>query len=240
MFANIMSLIPAEIRAFLKQVFLEESVAPVTKFFKDMLIAMDVALPYLILIGCLVLGFFGKRLFPYIRTGAFLAVGFFVGVMFCGPFIQQHVPAIPQLAVGIAVGVLVAVLSRFLYNVVYIGVVVTAVGFVCYNGWLIPVIEMVAGEGVPMIAELEALLVGNLTVSLIVAAVIALITLIFRKPIEMIGTAMVGALGFAFFFTFIFEYTVYFPIGAVWTICIFAAILALPMMIYQYRTRVRY
>ena len=55
MLDTIMSYIPEFLKEYLRAVCYESSVEPVTRFIKDMLYAIDVALPYLILVGCLLL-----------------------------------------------------------------------------------------------------------------------------------------------------------------------------------------
>ena len=225
MFHTIMSYIPDFLRGYLRTVYCESSVLPVTLFFRDMLQAIDVALPYMIMIVSLIIGFFGKRLFPYIRSIIFFGAGFVGGMLFCAPFVQKYIPAIPQLVVGIALGLLLAVLSRFVYNVLYVGAAGGAAFAACF---------------MPIIPYLAPYTHGNIPVSVAVAVVVALLVLLLRKYIEMIATAAAGGWVFAFVFALVFDYPSYFPIDRVIVMAVPACALAMVMVIYQYRTRIRY
>ena len=225
MFNTIMSYIPDFLREYLRTVYCEPSVLPVTLFFRDMLNAIDVALPYIVLIASLIIGFFGKRLFPYIRSIIFFGAGFVGGMLFCAPFVQQYIPAIPQLAVGIALGLLLAVLSRFVYNVLYVGAAGLGAFALCFY---------------PLIPQLAAYTHNNLPVCIAVGVVVALIVLLLRKYIEMVATASVSAWLFAFVTTLIFDYPSYFPVDRAISMAVVEGALAVTMVIYQYKTRIRY
>jgi len=174
----------------------------------------------------LVVGFFGKRLFGVFRVCGFLALGFLVGYFFCSPYVQTYIPAIPAAVTGAFLGILLAVLSKFIYNAVYVGVIGFDAFNICFSALFFP--------------QLETLTKGNWVISIAVAVIVVAISLILRKYIEMIGTAAVGGIGFAFVLREVFVYTAFVMIDPDITSLILGGVLAMVMLIFQYITRLRW
>lgn len=184
-------------------------------------------LVYLLLIPTmLLLGFFGKRWFGYFRSLAFFAAGFVGGYVVLAPYVQTYIPAIDKLVIGASIGVLLAVLSKFIYNAVYVGAIGGAAFLVCYKAYFFE--------------QLESLTKGNVLVSVAVAVAVAAIALLVRKYVEMLGTAVVGGIGFAFVLNEVFVYTTFVTVHPHLTATICGGILAVVMAVYQYVHRLRY
>jgi hypothetical protein len=154
------------------------------------------------------------------------AIGFVASVHWVAPLIRGFVPAIPAYAIGLALGVFAAVMSRFIYNAVYVGVIGFDTYNICFNALFL--------------VEITAFTKGNLPVSIVVAVVAVVIALLLRKYLEMIITAVAGGVGVAFFAKQLFDYTVYINLDPMTSIFIVGGALAIPMFIYQYYNRVIY
>ena len=212
--------------SILDSVLNESSVAPVTAWFNGVVASLGNLFPVLAIALCLFVGLFGRRFVDAIRFILLFAIGFVASVYWLAPLVQQFVPEIPALAVGIAVGLLAAVLSRMIYNFVYIGCIGFDVYNICFNALFF--------------AELTAHTQGNLPISLGAAAVAVALALFLRKYLEMIITAAAGGVGVAFFVKSLFDYTASFSFDPTMTMLVAGAIVAVPMFIYQYYNRVIY
>ena len=153
-------------------------------------------------------------------------IGFVASVYWVAPIITQVIPSIPAIGIGIAVGIFAAVLSRMIYNFVYVG----CIGFDVYNICL----------NALFIVELTSLTKGNVGVSLVVAIVAVIIALLLRKYLEMLITAGLGAFGIAYFMKEIVDYTASINLDSMTTVAIVAVIVAIPCFIYQFYNRVIY
>lgn len=200
--------------------------ATALRYYSEYLAEHKPLLLLLLLPAFLAVGFFGKRLFGVFRVCGFLALGFLVGYFFCSPYVQTYVPAIPAAVTGAFLGILLAVLSKFIYNAVYVGVIGFDAFNICFSALFFP--------------QLESLTKGNWVISISVAVIVVAISLILRKYIEMIGTAAVGGIGFAFVLREVFVYTAFVMIDPDITSLILGGILAIVMLIFQYVTRLRW
>ncbi len=212
--------------SILNSVMNESSIAPFVATCKEYIASLGLAFPIILICLCLVVGLFGRRLSDTIRFLLLFAIGFVASVHWVAPFIQGFVPAIPAYAIGLAVGIFAAVMSRFIYNVAYVGVIGFDTYNICFNALFL--------------VELTAYTKGNLAVSITVAVVATVIALLLRKYLEMIITAAAGGIGLAFFVQKIFDYTVYINLDQMTAILIVGGVLAIPMFIYQYYNRVIY
>ena len=174
----------------------------------------------------LVVGFFGKRLFGYVRVFLFFVLGFAAGYFLCSPYVQQYIPAIPAVVTASFLGILLAVLSKFVYNALFVGVIGFDVFNICFNALFF--------------SELEQLTKGDYVVSIAVAVVVVAIALLLRRYVEMILTAAIGGIGFAFVFREVFVYTAFVLIKPDITSLVLGGILAVVMLIFQYVTRLKW
>ena len=211
--------------SILDSVMNEPSIAPHVATYNGFVASLGEFFPYLLIALCLTVGLFGRRLSGLIRVVLLFAIGFVASVYWVAPLVQQYV-AIPALAVGLAVGLLAAVLSRMIYNFVYIGCIGFDVYNICFNAIFF--------------AELTVHTQGNLPVSIVAAVAAVGLALLLRKYLEMIITAAAGGIGIAFFVKGIFDYTSFLPLDATLTMVLAGIVLAIPMFIYQYYNRVIY
>lgn len=212
--------------SILNSVMNESSIAPFVATCKEYIASLGLAFPLILICLCLVVGLFGRRLSDTIRFLLLFAIGFVASVHWVAPLIQGFVPAIPAYAIGLAAGIFAAVMSRFIYNVAYVGVIGFDTYNICFNALFL--------------VELTAYTKGNLAVSITVAVVATVIALLLRKYLEMIITAAAGGIGLAYFAKQIFDYTVYINLDRMTAILIVGGVLAIPMFIYQYYNRVIY
>lgn len=204
----------------------EASIAPFATMCKDFYSSYGVIIAIAIMAICLIVGFFGRRLSPVVRTLLLFAVGFVASVYWLTPMVHTVFPVVPGYAVGIAVGIFVAVMSGFIYNIVYIGAIGFDVYNICFNALFI--------------VEITSLTKGNLALCLGIAFAAVMIALGIRKYLEMIITAAGGGIGLAFFANELLHYADSFGTEPMTAILIVGAVLAVPMFLYQYYNRVIY
>ena len=211
--------------SIINSVMNEASIAPFTTAFNEFVASLGVVFPIAIIALSLIVGLFGRRLSDPIRFLLMFAVGFVASVYWLAPLVTTVVPNIPAYAVGLAVGIFAAVMSRLIYNLVYVG----CIGFDTYNICL---------NGI-FLVEITAMTKGNFSASLAVAIGITILALLVRKYLEMIITAAAGGIGIAFFAKQFFDYTTSFgSMDPNTAMIIVGLVLALPMFLFQYRNRV--
>lgn len=203
----------------------EPSIAPYFASYNSFVASLGDFFPFIVIALSLIVGLFGRRLSGVIRTVLLFAIGFVASVYWLAPLVQPFA-AIPALYIGLAVGLLAAVLSRMIYNFVYIGCIGFDVYNICFNAIFF--------------AEITAHTQGNLPLSLGVAAAAVALALFLRKYLEMIITAAAGGIGVAFFVKSLFDYTASFSFDPNMTMLVAGAIVAVPLFIYQYYNRVIY
>ena len=143
----------------------------------DMLDAYLKMIPAVTAIVLLALSFIqvfaGKKLLPLQKfLGAFF-VGFLAGAHFIYPMISDFLP-LSDLIVGLIVGVVAALICKLVYFLAFILAAGHPVYLLCMTGAISP------------------MFLENMMMSGIAAAVAIVIALIFRKWIEMLGTAVLG------------------------------------------------
>ena len=212
--------------SILDSVMHESSVLPVTDAYNGFVESMGASYAYILLALCLVAGMFGRRLSGLIRVLILFSVVFVASVYWVAPIVQSFIPDIPAIGIGVAIGIFAAVMSRMIYNLVYVGCIGVDVFNICFNALFF--------------IELTSLTEGNLIASIGAAAGATILAILVRKYLEMIITAGAGAFGVAFFANEIFGYAANFGMDSMTTIIIVGVILAVPMFIYQYYNRVLY
>lgn len=182
----------------------------------------------LLAIGCVVVALFGKKMIGFLKFVFFFVIGFALGTHLLTPIISEAVE-IPGWIVGTVVALVSAVLYRFLYIVLYSAVAGYGMYILAYHGFYI--------QG-------ESNYSNGKAIGCLVAAAIAIaVALIFKKYIEMIGTAVLGGwLSSWIIANFVYNFTT-FPIfgGITWVaILVPAVIIAALGAVVQIKTRRRY
>ena len=203
----------------------EPSIAPHYATVNGFIASLGELFPFIVIALSLIVGLFGRRLSGVIRTVLLFAIGFVASIYWVAPLVQQFAP-VPALYIGLAVGLLASVLSRMIYNFVYIGCIGFDVYNICFNALFF--------------AEITVHTQGNLPISLGAAAVAVALALFLRKYLEMIITAAAGGIGVAYFVKTLFDYTASFSFDPNVTMLVAGAIVAVPMFFYQYYNRVIY
>ena len=212
--------------SIINSVMSEPSIAPFFASYQTFVEALGSFYPILLIALSLVVGLFGRRQSGILRVVLLFVIGFFASVFWVAPVVQDVIPTIPGYVFGLAFGILGAVMSRMIYDFVYIG----CIGFDVYNICF----------GALFLVELTAFTQGNMASSLGVAVVATFVALFLRKYLEMIITAGIGGLGIAFFFRQMVDYTVNFNLDPNTSMLVVAAVLAIPMFLYQYYNRILY
>ena len=212
--------------SIINSVMSEPSIAPFFASYQTFVEALGSFYPILLIALSLVVGLFGRRQSGLLRVVLLFAVGFVASVFWVAPVVQGFVSAIPGYAIGLAFGILAAVMSRMIYDFVYIGCIGFDVYNICFNALFL--------------VELTALTQGNMATSVGIAVVATIVALLLRKYLEMIITAGVGGIGAAYYFKSFIDFTEYFSFEPLTTTLVVGAIVAIPLFVYQYRNRVIY
>ena len=186
------------------------------------------AVPYILIALCLVMAFFGKKLMPVLKFLGCFFVGFVCGVYFIGPLLMPIINVPPWIC-GLVLAIIASVLYRFIYYAAYAVCCTYCVYVLCYMGFYMR-------EG----AEHTS---SKSIVCLAIALGVTIVAFIFRKYIEMAGTAFLG--GYLVSYTIrcmIYDYkaldwlqeTPWVGAGVI------TLLIALPAFIFQYKTRQRY
>ncbi|MBQ7356400.1 MAG: hypothetical protein IJW66_03260 [Clostridia bacterium] len=138
-------------------------------------------LPIFILLAVLsaVFSAFGRKLLPVAKILTFFSVGFIFGVSFVAPYLTGVSLNIAPWIVGAVIGVVLALLSKSLYFVLYI------VAF-AYSSYMI----FMGGQLLP--ESIVSFTKDNMILSLFAVCVTIVLIILLRKPIEIIGTAVLG------------------------------------------------
>ena len=175
----------------------------------------------------LVIALFGKKLIGVIKFLAFFALGFLLGAHYLTPLLPPEI-ALPGWIVGIVSALILGVLSRFIYIAVYVASVGYSAYLLTYHGFLL--------TPNPEYTNTRAL------VSLGVALVIIVLLLVFKKYVEMLGTAALGSFLAVTALVRIYDFTAW-PLfdGIEWLASLIVmGVLTLITFIFQVKTRRRY
>ena len=202
----------------------EASIAPFVSTFNEFVASLGMLFPLALIALCLIVGFFGRRLVDLVRVTLLFAIGFVASMYWIVPLVADMLPGVPGYAIGLGVGFVAALLSRLIYNGVYIGVIGFDTFNICFNGLFL--------------AELTALTMGDFNTSIGVACAVTLVALMLRKYLEMLITAAAGGIGIAFFANQIYNYAASFNLAPMTTVIAVGAVFAFPMFLFQYRNRI--
>lgn len=204
------------------------SVSVVWNGIMDGLSPVSIMFMLVVVAVCIVVALFGQRLLPIIKFCAFFVAGFALGTHLLSPLLPPEVN-IPDWIVGIVVALIAAVLSRFLYIILYVTVVGYGTYVLTYYGFYL---------------QLDAMYSNSRATVCIIASLVAIIlSLVFRKYIEMIGTAVLGAWCAVWVFAnYVHNFTVWSVFGGnMWLAMLLSTVLvALIGVFVQFKTRRRY
>ena len=175
----------------------------------------------------LLIGLYGQRLFGLIRWSIVFAAGFLAGAGVLTPMLKVYAPAANPLLIGVLCGLVLAVLSKFIYNAVFMAIIGFDVYNICFNALFFPILENYTK--------------GNMIISMGVALACIVLALILRKYAEMAITA--GLVGFAIPIVvnrFVYDFAVHIPLEPAVTVLIVGMILTGIMFLWQVKHRVRY
>ena len=208
-------------------VFADPSIAPHVEFIEEFIEPLGLFIGVALVALLLGLGFFGQRIFDFVRWALVFIVGFFVGAGWLAPALQLLAPSLSAPIVGVAVGLILAVLSRFIYDIVFVSVIGFDAFNICFNALFFP--------------GLVALTKGNIPLSVGIALVCVFLALTLRKYFEMIITSGIAGIALAFAVkSYLFDYTAFLPLAPATSAVILGAVVAVVMVIYQYRNRIRF
>ena len=181
--------------------------------------------PYLsalFLLASLVVAFFGKKLAEPIKFVSIFAIAFCLGVCYIAPLLDPFV-VLPHWIMGLIVAAVCAVLYKF----IYVAIVSIGVGYSVYMIVMRPDV-------------FTAILAGNVTASLLIAAVALTLLFVFRKYTELVGFAFFGAWLTALCVKSLYDYTALVDNNGWILTLIFTIAIAIPGTIVQFKMRKRY
>lgn len=184
------------------------------------------AVPYILIVLALVVAFFGKKIMPVLKFIGCAFVGFFVGLYFIHPLITELI-AIPAWVTGIVISIIAAVLYRFLY----VGAYAIGLGYCAY---------ILFYSGFYLRGENVEHTVAKAVVCLAIAVGVVVVAFIFRKYIEMAGTAILGGYLVSYIIRcMIYDYKALdFLQATPWAAAaVITLVIAIPAFIVQYKTR---
>ncbi len=173
------------------------------------------------------IAFFGKKIIGILKFLASFVLGFALGTHFLVPLLVEI--DMPAWIIGLVVGLVAGVLYRFVYIILYVGIAGYGMYILAFYGFFL---------------QPEAVYTPTrAVVSLIAAAVAIIIVLLFRKYLEMIGTAVLGSwLATLIFSKFIYDFTAWSLFSGMERLAIIipTALLAALGTVVQIKTRRRY
>ena len=175
----------------------------------------------------LVIAFFGRKIIGVLKFALFFAVGFLLGTHLLAPLLPPEI-TLPGWIIGVVAALIAGVLSRFIYVVLYVISGGYATYLVAYYGFFL--------TPDPVYSDTRAL------TCLAAAAVVTVLILVFKKYVEMLGTAVLGSWLAILGIRSIYDFTAL-PLfeGVEWlATLIAAAIVAVIAFSVQVKTRRRY
>lgn len=200
---------------------------PDMSFIMDLLNSFASIIPYIMIASMLLIAFFGKKLLPFVKFISFFAVGFGLGVNFIHPLIVDVI-SLPAWLSGLLIGILAAIIYRLLYVLFFATFTFYGVFTICYS---------LLGTALDSFGDLKGF------IFMAIAAVVMILAFVFRKYVEMLGTAALGGLVIAkLVANNIWDYTALeFLNGEAWiALLVVTVVIALPGFIVQVKTRRRY
>lgn len=156
-----------------------ETISIVVSTVSEFLAGISAFLPYILIALSLVLCFFGKKLLPVLKFLGFFVVGYVCSVYWLAPLINRAFPTLLAWIPGVVVGFIAAILGKYLYWLALALAAGYPIYMICYNALYLPFLEGLTKE--------------NWVISLVVAAVVVVLVFVFKKYIEMLGTALLGS-----------------------------------------------
>ncbi|MBQ4072009.1 MAG: hypothetical protein IJD51_06340 [Clostridia bacterium] len=185
-------------------------------------------LPYVLIALCVVIAFAGRKILSVLKFITFFFFGFVLGAYYISPILWTFV-GVPSWAVGLAIGIIAAVLYRLVYYLLYGTSILFLVYNLCYTGFTFQ----------PQEVHLQSRAITCIAI----AAVVTVLAFVFRKYVEMLGTAVLGGyLVFLIVNFMIFDmYTLEFIWHTPWIApVVITSVIALPGFLVQYKFRKRY
>ena len=182
----------------------------------------------LLVIGCVAVAFFGRKMIGFLKFIFFFIIGFALGTHLLTPLILEAVE-IPGWLVGTVVALVAAVLYRFLYVVLYSVIAGYGMYILTYHGFYL--------QGESDYSNAKAIY------CLIAAVVAVIIALVLKKYIEMLGTAVLGGwLASWIFVNFVYDFSALPVFGGITRVAILVPAVAVAAVgaIVQIKTRKRY
>lgn len=181
-----------------------------------------------LVIWFLCVAFFGRKMMRAVKFSAFLVVGFCLGTHFIAGLLPPG-NNIPPWLIGLVIGLISAVLSRFLYAIIY----AVFFGYATYSLSF----SVILHNGDGAYSNSKAL------ICLLISVAVIILAFVFKKYVEMIITAGVGArLATVLFAKNIYNFTAWQIFGGnEWVgLLVFTVIIAVLGFIVQLLTRRRY
>ena len=180
---------------------------------------------WILVVACLLSAFFGRKIMGAVRFCVFFIIGFFAGIYFLAPILPAKI-GIPAVVAGLVIALIAAILSKFLYTLVY----VFFFGYGAYSTLL----SLLLLNPTAAYSNTKAIL------CLAVSVVVVILALVFRKYIEMALTSFFGALGAAVLVDAnVYKFTALslFGANARFALIIVAGVVALLALFVQVKTR---
>ena len=146
-------------------------------------------LPFVGLFVCAVLLLFGKKIMPVVKVAFCFVAAFFASEYWLIPLISPLVSKLFTItpvigyAISAVLAIVAAILSKFIFALLYVGGIGGGVFFALYSGMIIS--KPIAGISIK----------GNYLVCGAAAAVVVVLAILLRNLIKKLGTAAVGAYG---------------------------------------------
>jgi hypothetical protein len=212
---------------FFDTVMADPSIAPTIEAIENFIEPLGLFIGIALVSLLLGLGFFGQRIFGFVRWVLVFMVGFLLGAGVIAPLLQTFAPALNPLIFGLLIGLILAVLSGFIYNVVFVAVIGFDTFNICFNALYFP--------------ALVSLTKGNIVVSAVITVVAIIIALNLRKYVEMIITSGIAGIAIAFAVkSYFYDFTAIIPLAPAASAVIIGLVISTVMYIYQYRNRIRF
>lgn len=161
-------------------IFEHENFVGILNFIVGILAKAGVIASVVCLVLALVETFFGRRIINLQKFVLFFLIGLGCGVSLLAPVIASVGISIPPWIIGLVIGVIAAVLGKIIYVAVYVFFSGYATYMMFMGGQLIP-------------ATITSFSVGNMVLALVSAVIAIILMLIFRKWVECLLCASLGA-----------------------------------------------
>ena len=127
----------------------------------------------------LIFAMHGRALLPKAKSIGFFILGFIFGVAYVAPLIFDNSTGVLPPAVGGLIGIIAMFLAKHLYRILYIGAFAYSAYMIFMGGQLLP--ESIVG-----------FTKENMVMALVAVCITIVLVVLLRKPIETIGTALLG------------------------------------------------